>query len=180
MAKVKILIVCLCALLSFPCVAGQSTIKPNAREAVIGTAIAQSHVREASGNNDGIEVEKYLVSVNLKKGNPWCAAFVSWCLQQVHIVNPKSGWSPNWFPASKVIYTRGNSIHQATPQAADVFGIWFPERKRIAHVGFILQWSDKTSLTIEGNTNEAGSREGDGVYRKRRLARQIYKVSSWI
>lgn len=42
-------------------------------------------------------------------------------------------------------------------------------------------WSEGNfTITVEGNTNEAGSREGDGVYRKRRLKNQIYKISRWI
>ena len=35
-------------------------------------------------------------------------------------------------------------------------------------------------ITVEGNTSEAGSREGDGVYRKRRAKRTIYKASRWV
>jgi len=40
--------------------------------------MSQVGVREASGRNDG-EVEKYLHSVGLKKGNPYCAAGQYWC-----------------------------------------------------------------------------------------------------
>lgn len=92
-----------------------------------------------------------------------------------------SGYSPAWFPAYKTVYTRG-SRGNATPGTADVFGIWFANKKRIAHVGFIDEWQPPNAycITVEGNTNEAGSREGDGVYRKRRLKTQIYKVSRWL
>jgi hypothetical protein len=33
---------------------------------------------------------------------------------------------------------------------------------------------------VEGNTNEAGSNEGDGVYKKRRLINSIYQVANWV
>lgn len=66
------------------------------------------------------------------------------------------------------------------PLLSDVFGLYFPEKGRIAHVGFIETWGAKTVTTVEGNTNEAGSREGDGVYRKIRLTRQIYAVARYI
>jgi hypothetical protein len=33
---------------------------------------------------------------------------------------------------------------------------------------------------VEGNTNESGSREGDGVLRKRRLVRSVWKVAGWV
>lgn len=62
----------------------------------------------------------------------------------------------------------------------DVFGLYFPEKARIAHVGFIDQWDGTWLTTVEGNTNDSGSREGDGVYRKKRLVRTVYKVARYI
>jgi len=125
-------------------------------------------------------VEQYLASVGLKKGNPWCAAFVHWSFLQSGITEvPRSGFCPNWFQTN-VIYWRGH-YEKKLPQRTDVFGIWFQAKKRIAHVGFIDEWVNGSyAITVEGNTNEAGSREGDGVYRKRRLKKQIYKISRWL
>lgn len=64
--------------------------------------------------------------------------------------------------------------------AKPFFGLYFSEKRRIAHVGFIEKWTKQTITTVEGNTNQAGSREGDGVYRKIRLTRQIYAVTRFI
>jgi hypothetical protein len=66
------------------------------------------------------------------------------------------------------------------PLTGDVFGLYFPEKKRIAHVGFIDKWDGNWLVSVEGNTNVSGSREGDGVYRKRRLTRSIYKVARYV
>lgn len=142
---------------------------------------AEIGVREASGRNDGMRVEEYLASCGRKKGDAWCAAFVTWTFKQAGIKAVVSGWSPSWFPAGNTVYTRGKSGNR-TPQTADVLGIYFANLNRVAHVGFIDAWKEKDSfcITVEGNTNDAGSREGDGVYRKRRLKSQIYKVSRWI
>lgn len=136
--------------------------------------------REKTGNNDGKRVEEYLKSCNLKKGNPWCAAFVTWTFKQSKVEAVISAYSPSWFPSKSTIYTKGSKGNK-TPLKADVFGIYFSNKKRIAHVGFIDEW-DKNSycITVEGNTNDEGSREGDGVYRKRRLKNQIYKVSRYL
>jgi hypothetical protein len=142
---------------------------------------SQVGIRERTGHNDGTRVEAYLASVGLKKGNPWCAAFVHWCFRRAGVGQvPRSGYSPSWFPQARVIYQAGRSeIKQ--PDRGDVFGIWFPAKGRIAHVGFIDDWRGGShAITVEGNTNEAGSREGDGVYRKRRLKRQIHKITRWI
>lgn len=142
---------------------------------------SQLHVRELTGKNDGFEVEKYLRYTNLGKGYAWCASFVCWVLGGANVDNPKSAWSPSLLPNAKLIYQRGSKTHTATPQRADVFGIYFSNLKRIAHVGFIDEWSEGNyTITVEGNTNSAGSREGDGVYRKRRLKSQIYKVADYI
>ena len=158
-----------------------SPTKAEIQSKVKATFENQIGVRELTGSNDGKMVETFLKSVRLNKGNAWCAAFVSWVLQQCQIVNPKSGWCPNWFPVEKTIYKVSQPpINRETPQTGDVFGIYFSNKNRVAHVGFIMEWTDKYAVTVEGNTNEAGSREGDGVYKKKRLKRQIYAVSSWI
>lgn len=138
-------------------------------------------VRELTGRNDGKRIEEYLATTGHKKGAPWCAAFVTWVFVQADVEAVRSAWSPSWFPASKTIYTRGGTGNKS-PAKADVFGLWFQNLKRVAHVGFIHDWQRNTQhvVTVEGNTNDAGSREGDGVYRKRRLKSQIYKVSRWI
>lgn len=142
---------------------------------------SQLHVREKTGNNDGVEVERYLKYTKLGKGYAWCASFVCWTLGQACIINPVSAWSPSLLPNSKLIYQKGSKTYNSTPQTADVFGIYYTNLKRIGHVGFVDQWEEGSYvLTVEGNTNSAGSREGDGVYRKRRLKSQIYKVANWI
>lgn len=152
----------------------------------------QIGVREV-GNNRGVYVEKYLHYVGLGKGEPWCAAFVCWVYGESGVANPKSGWSPALFPARQVIWTRtarpempgmapGSGKERLTPlpRTADIFGIYFADKKRIAHVGFVDVWEEKWVTTVEGNTNEEGSREGDGVYRKRRLVQSLYQVARYV
>ena len=166
---------------------------------------SQIGIREKQPNS-GPAVEEYLRYVGLAKGNPWCAAFVCWVLGKAGVENPGTGWSPGLFPVNKVIWERkkewtidsgqwtmrkelkvesgklrvesGKVIQR--PGAGDVFGLYFQEKKRIAHVGFVDQWDEAWLVTVEGNTNDSGSREGDGVYRKRRLVRSIYKVARYI
>jgi hypothetical protein len=153
----------------------------SAQDRLAAIYTAEIGVRELTGNNDGKRVEEYLRSCGLGKGYAWCAAFVNWCHVQAGVVGAGSAWSPDWFPDKNTIYTRGNSGNK-TPSKTDVLGLYYPEKKRIAHVGFIDEWGDGANycITVEGNTNGEGSREGDGVYRKRRLKSQIYKVSRWI
>jgi len=181
---------------------------------------SQIGIREKQANR-GAEVEKYLQYVNLPKGNPWCAAFVCWVFGQANVENPRTGWSPELFKGSKVIWDRaesrklkakslsgesgtksqesrhppiayayptsqttGNrqpdSYRVTTPRTGDIFALFFPEKNRIAHAGFIDQWGETWLITVEGNTNIEGSREGDGVYRKRRLVKSVYQVARYI
>ena len=74
----------------------------------------------------------------------------------------------------------GGLRNNLIPTTGDIFGLFFPEKGRIAHVGFIDEWKDPWVITVEGNTNVLGSREGDGVYRKRRLVRSVYKVARYV
>jgi hypothetical protein len=167
----------ICLLLSFSLTgfAQQSDL----RNQVQKVYSSQVGIRERTGNNDGQQVEAYLKYVKLTKGNPWCAAFVCWTFSQAGVENVRSGYCPNLFPAKRIVWTRSHP-NKAPPLTGDVFGIYFPEKGRIAHVGFVDTWGEKVVITVEGNTNDAGSREGDGVYRKRRLTRQIYAVSRYI
>jgi hypothetical protein len=140
----------------------------------------QLYVREKTGKNDGVEVEKYLKSVNLKKGDAWCAAFLSWMHLELNIPNPESGYSPNWFRAN-VVYRRGEK--RMTPfisRPGQVIGLYIESKGRIGHVGMIESENRLHYNTIEGNTNGAGSDEGDGVYRKIRKKETISVISDFV
>lgn len=141
------------------------------RQKLVALALAEVGVRESSGNNDGTAVEAYLSAVKLKKGQPWFAAFVSWIFDRAGYPAPRTGWSPAMFNSR--VNTR-----EALP--GNVFGIWFQSLGRIAHVGMVEKLEGDWLLTIEGNTNIAGSREGDGVYRKRRHVKTIRCYADWL
>lgn len=146
-------------------------------------AISQIGVTEKTGNNDG-EVEKYLRYVGLSKGNPYCSAFLCYVYAQDCAPNPRNGYSPAWFPQKKIVYDR-NSKENKVVQAGDVFGIYFASKGRIAHVGLIIDMGSQWVTSVEANTSEdvnegEATREGQGVYKKKRLKKQVYQVSNWI
>ena len=151
------------------------------RQHVVATAISQLGVREF-GYNAGPQVDAYLVSVRAKSGQHWCAAFVSWCYQRAGVTAPPvTAWAASYFPRARRLYTRPGAPTIA-PQPGDLIGLHYANLKRIGHVGFVERWRPERGqvVTIEGNTGADGSRNGDGVYRKRRLIRQVYTVASWI
>ena len=151
-------------------------------------------VREATGRNDGPQVEMFLQHVGLRKGEPWCAAFVSYCLHKAGRASaPYSGWSPAFFPE------RYRIRRDTTLLPGDVFGIYYQNLRRIAHVGFVdtvlyihirqgtnpkqpvRYFAPNTDFipTVEGNTNNNGSREGIGVFRKLRPIKTLRYISRY-
>lgn len=140
------------------------------RDQLINIARSQLGVREASGKNDGQQVEAYLKVTKLPKGHPWCAAFVSWVFAKAGYEKPRTAWSPVLFPIAR---------STLIPKPADVLGIYSIKLKRIAHAGLVEQRQKDWIISLEGNTNAIGAREGDGVYRKRRHIKTIAKFANW-
>jgi len=150
------------------------------RQKVIALAESQLYVRELTGKNDGKDVVKYLKSVNLRKGDAWCAAFISWLHIENNVPNPESGYSPNWFRNNLVYHKRQPRMTPFVSRPAQVIGLWIPAKNRIGHVGMIVSETRLHYNTIEGNTNSVGSDEGDGVYRKIRKKESIYAISDFV
>ncbi len=171
----------LCGLLCFIAMLGHrrpnrhllNNNQQNTKEAqqLLQIAKSQIGVREATGRNDGVQIEKYLAYTGNTKGEAWCAAFVSWVFGQASFAQPRTAWSPALFPLAKQI---------TVAEPAAVFGIYFPEKGRIAHVGLVERVRGNWVYSIEGNTNVLGSREGDGVYRKLRHAKTIKAYANWL
>ena len=148
-------------------------------------AVAQSAVgwTEATGRNDGPEIERILASTGNRRGEPYCAAFVYWAGMTAGFprLYPRSAWSPDMVAAPTWTRARGGR----EPQPADAFGIYFPARGRVAHTGLIAENRGAVFLTIEGNTSpeaisgSAADRDGGGVWRKRRLRSQVWSVRNW-
>lgn len=141
------------------------------RQNLIVALKSQLHVRELTGNNDGVEVERYLAHVKQKKGASWCAAFCAWNFSQFGVKNPMSAWSPDW---AKVT----DRVQEYLP--GDCFTLFYHNLKRVGHVGFITGESHGYYTTIEGNTGLTGSREGSGVHTYFRDKRKVYAITNYI
>ena len=134
--------------------------------------------REKTGKNDGPEVERFLAHEGLGKGYAWCAAFVSFCLDSTGFKNTITAWSPTAHNKKALVYTNGKFVD--TPEPGHVFTLYYPKKKRIGHTGFYDGWADEDIIqTVEGNTNDKKSREGDGVYVSLRPIGTIHSISSW-
>lgn len=134
--------------------------------------IAQSQlgVQEIPKNsNAGPAVESYLKSVGLGKGYAWCMAFVYWSVKeaskQLQTVSPlikTAGVLRQWNEITpKLKVTK-------SPKSGDIFIMDYGKGQ--GHTGFVVEVrADGTLKTVEGNTNDEGSREGYEVaYRIRK------------
>ena len=159
--------------------AAQSHTTSGVREAVVASAMADVGVREATGNNDGTRIEQYLQHVGQRKGASWCAAFVCYHLSINGVSNPRSAWSPALVGRlAGVVWTNRKAVRAPLP--ADVFGIWYANLGRVGHVGLVTGVDGRYITTVEGNTSGGGSRDGDGVYVRRRELRKVHAISNYI
>lgn len=133
---------------------------------IITCAMRFDGVREDPRHkNSGIEIDAWHQRAGSLPGDPWCVAFV-WCMVDdacalLKLKNP---------------LPRTTSVHRLWQRSPEVWRVAAPcpgaiflhdSGKGKGHAGFVTgiqQGAPGCLETIEGNTNPAGSREGDGVY----------------
>ena len=136
-------------------------------------AIAQGQVGQQEkpmGSNSGPMVDKYLRSVGTAPGYAWCQAFVYWCYEsaakKLGIANqvPKTAgvhdcWNRATSKVTKVTAQQQPGTISAGDQIILLFG------KDSGHTGIVERIDGVELHTIEGNSNNNGSREGFEVVR---------------
>lgn len=124
------------------------------------------------GENWGDYVKKYLASVGLYKPAPWCSAFVTFRVKEAAKalgIHPKyidikgAGLVQN-----VVNWAKKNGAIREEPKSGYLFAVWHKELNRYAHIGFVDKISKGSYTTVEGNSNEDGSREGKKVASNRK------------
>lgn len=130
---------------------------------------------EPKGSNGGPQVTQYLKSVGLNAGFPWCMAFVYWCVNKAAadmlIKNPlvKTGGVLRQWEEVKLrkIPNRSKAI-----KPGDIFILRFAHGT--GHTGFVEKIENGIVYTVEGNTNDDGSREGYEVAKRKRTLSSIF------
>lgn len=157
----------------------------------LAVAVSQLGVREdPPGSNRGAEVDRYVRSVGLNPEGKysWCAAYVYFCFDEaakaMGIPNPlvkTGGVLDHWHKAAENPAARRIAAADARLFIEDLPGTIFimAFAGGLGHTGLVESVSDSTDgkvlVTIEGNTNIDGSREGIGVFRRKRLLKSITK-----
>ena len=148
-------------------------------ERVARAAESQRGKREASGPNKGRDLQKFFDSDNYDPNGPkpgddgyaWCAAFVCWCVYQAikdYRVTFKRPVTPGAWDYERWAQEQDRSVMLKKPHDGDIKRGDLVVFKH-SHIGIAVADACNGILqTVEGNTNLGGSRDGDGVYPKRR------------
>lgn len=144
-------------------------------------ALREVGVEEIDGTNCGPRVNEYKAATSLPADQewPWCAAFVCWVIREAMRLaggsytfkrpTTASAWGMEGWSLAQDNSTQTKKPPQRDIQAGDIVVF------RFSHIGIALSGPDAAGYidTVEGNTDSAGSREGGGVFRKRRHVSKI-------
>ncbi len=153
-------------------------------ERIVSIATKEVGIEEIDGTNCGPRVNEYKAATNLppREAWPWCAAFVDWVVREAMedaidngarftFARPTTAgaWDlENWsLRQDNSTWTKRKPGTDVYP--GDILTYTF------SHTGFAISKPDSDGYvtTIEGNTDAKGSREGGGVFIKKRHISQI-------
>lgn len=157
------------------------TPKPsNIQNALVKTFSAFVGIKEEPlGSNNGRWVNIFNSSCGLDPSEhaPWCASVANYGYLQNGLLG-HGAYSPNWYLKKRVV-----SLHDVKP--GDMCLVYFPSKGRYAHTIACVEKAVFTAgravevITLEGNTNAQGSREGDQFARRRRPADTVTILRWW-
>jgi hypothetical protein len=144
-------------------------------------------MEDPPGSNAGKRVQEYQRSVGISRGDAWCVAFVYWCFltaaKNKAVTNPmekkcRTGgvldlWNRARDAGITTISTNEATNNPSKVKPGMVFIISTGGGK--GHTGIVSRVIGNSLETIEGNTNDGGSREGIGVFR--RVGRTIASIN---
>ncbi|MBJ7469862.1 MAG: CHAP domain-containing protein [Solirubrobacteraceae bacterium] len=129
----------------------------------LSVARSQLGVQEV-GTNAGPKVNEYLGSAQVASGNPWCAAFVTWSLQQSGTDMPGTGWAAvaTWVAAAREGQHGLQLVDAAHARPGDIVAYDWGGDNNFAsdgHIGFLESTVEGGRFTaVEGNAEDAVTR----------------------
>ena len=136
------------------------------------------------GSNRGPRVDQYLRAAGIDPTTgsfPWCAGFIVWCFDNaargLGVASPvprTAGVHDMWQKAGRAGFRRiAHDTAVSDPSQVQPGHVFFIDTgEGHGHVGLVVGRNGGDLLTIEGNTNELGGREGVGVFARTRPIRQ--------
>ncbi len=146
---------------------------------VLAEAAKYLKVREQpKSSNRGTEIDYWLKECGVPKGLPWCAVFTWNVGRQVM----GHAWPVPRSALVQDVYRWGerNGLLRNVPEIGDIFVLYYPSLNRHGHIGFVTKVRGTKVGTVEGNTNDGGSRDGYGVFERRRPINSRMKFIRWV
>ena len=151
------------------------------RALLLAEAVRRLGVKESPiGSNRGREIDYWNAEANAPEGSPWCMAFVR--QMTVEAVGRAACPWPRTASVQAVVdwaIARGcfRPIREA---AAGDLAVWYyPTLNRYGHVAVVESITSAHTITIDGNSNSGGSREGFAVVRKSRPITERVRAIVW-
>ncbi len=140
-------------------------------QGVLNLAVAQLGTEEdPRGSNSGPKVKAYLDAAGLPDRQPWCTAFVYWCLSETAksmnrtLVLPQTG-------TNRLLLSRMSDRQTRDPRPGDIYLTQVPGG-RLPMSGIVESVNGSSFTGVEGNSNDDGNREAYKVARRIRSTRQ--------
>lgn len=188
MAKNKVILICLLWVFS---ILPTNSLVSNDGYCVKLTAESFIGIVEKGGNNKGFTdpyFRKLMEKQGWRPGYAWCSFFVMGVLGECGIPHTITGWSPTAYNRKDVIFTNGKFLQSYSTNDVLVMTLSYGDKnsktryKGIGHTGIVELVGKYSVRTVEGNTNDRGTRDsrtGDGVFRKvRPLSRNLH-ITRW-
>ena len=174
----------------------------NQAEDIVNVALSQAGYCEGSysGDTGGDYDSSFLnyveynywyhnyVNSNMPVGGSyahWCATFVSWCAEQAGVPtsilqrSTAAGHSSGYF--NIYFYAGGSTLNSSADNNYHFLGYNYNPKKGDlfytrdwGHVGLVVSSDGTYVTTIEGNTNDGGSADGYGVFKRTRKISSLY------
>lgn len=123
------------------------------------------------GSNWGKPVKDYLASVNINFPASWCMAFMYWCFREAAAI---LGVENTAVKTGGVLAAWNKAPKEAKKKDPAIGAVFIMDLgKGLGHTGIVEKFDANFIWTVEGNTNDTGSREGIEVARRKRARKTI-------
>lgn len=169
-------------------------VRDDLRLAPLAVLIADDYLEKGvveTTPNWSPDIKEFLEDAGIHHPAPWCAAFVWHCILEAcsrqDVANPMADIQlPAWVPSYRRWGERNSALVSAGGAGiGDLFLLYYPSKERYGHIGFVRRppFTNRAGTlvfdTIEGNTNESGSREGIKVMEKQRVVGDKTLFLNW-
>ncbi|MCC3156418.1 hypothetical protein LJ737_04170 [Hymenobacter sp. 15J16-1T3B] len=147
------------------------------------------YVREATGRNDGPEIDAWNKAAGAAPRSFWCATYQTAGQRACGLPVPAGpAGSYNWFKpgSARTYYIRGQRGAVDSLKAGHLVGFYYANLGRIGHIGRLQaptrvarRGNARGWTTLEGNTGSGGGRNGAGVHVLLRASWEFYAGANW-